>query len=96
MSTNKTIIKDNEQMLYAVPDSINNKTFKGTELRKLLSLRSTDITIKQNKDIIEITTNGYGHGVGMSQYGANKLAKKGYTYKEILNYYYQDIKIDSI
>lgn len=76
--------------------SINNKTFKGTELRKLLSLRSTDFSINITNNIIEITTNGYGHGVGMSQYGANYLAKQGYTYEEILKYYYQDIKIDSI
>ena len=87
-------IKDKSNRISSI--TINNKVFKGTELRQLLSLRSTDITIKQNNNIITITTNGYGHGVGMSQYGANYLAKQGYTYKEILNYYYQDIKIDSI
>ena len=88
------IIKDKSNRISSI--TINNKVFKGTELRQLLSLRSTDITIKQKNNIIIITTNGYGHGVGMSQYGANYLAKQGYTYKEILNYYYQDIKIDSI
>ncbi len=75
--------------------TINNKIFTGIEIRQLLSLRSTDFTIKINNDI-EITTKGYGHGVGMSQYGANAMAKEGYTYEEILKYYYQNIEIDSI
>ena len=73
------IVKDKSNRISSI--TINNKVFKGTELRQLLSLRSTDITIKQNNNIITITTNGYGHGVGMSQNGANYLAKQGYTYK---------------
>ena len=72
---------------------INNKTFSGTEFRKTLSLRSTDFSINLNKDIIEITTKGYGHGVGMSQYGANEMAKKNYTFDSILKHYYQGIEI---
>lgn len=72
---------------------INNQEFLGTAIREKLSLRSTDFTIKQNNEEIIITTKGYGHGVGMSQYGANELAKKGYTYQDILKYYYQDIEI---
>lgn len=72
---------------------INGKTFKGTEIRQLLGLRSTDFTIEVASDV-EITTKGYGHGVGMSQYGANELAKLGKTYEEILKHYYQNIEID--
>lgn len=72
--------------------TINNQEFKGTEVRKKLNLRSTDFNIIINKDIT-ITTKGYGHGVGMSQYGANGMAKDGFTYQEILNYYYKDIII---
>ena len=75
--------------------TINNKTFQGTEIRNLLSLKSTDFTIEQS-DIITITTNGYGHGVGMSQYGANLMAKEGKKYKEILNHYYKNIQIEEI
>lgn len=74
---------------------INNKEFKGTEIRSLLGLRSTDFTIEIDNDI-KITTNGYGHGVGMSQYGANEMAKLGYTYDEILKYYYKNIEIEKI
>ena len=74
---------------------INNKVFKGTEIRKLLGLRSTDFNIEIGNDI-KITTRGYGHGVGMSQYGANEMAKMGYKYEDILKYYYQNVSISKI
>lgn len=74
---------------------INDKEFKGTTLRTLLGLRSTDFTIDISDDI-KITTKGYGHGVGMSQYGANEMAKNGASYEEILNHYYKDIDIVEI
>lgn len=75
--------------------TINNQEFKGTKIRSLLNLRSTDFDIDIT-DKVTITTKGYGHGVGMSQYGANEMAKKGYTYEEILNYYYKGIDIVKI
>ena len=88
------ITKDNSNRVSKI--TINNKEYKGTKVRKLLSLRSTDFTFNIKDTTIEITTKGYGHGVGMSQYGANNMAKLGYTYEEILKYYYKDIKIASI
>lgn len=72
---------------------INDNKFKGTEFRKLLSLRSTDIKITYDKEYVYIKTKGYGHGVGMSQYGANYMSLNGYDYKEILKYYYSGIDI---
>ncbi len=75
---------------------INNISFTGVEIRKLLSLRSTDFEIKKENNNYIITTKGYGHGVGMSQYGANGMAKDGYIYSEILNHYYNDVKITKI
>ena len=75
---------------------VNNKTYTGIEFRQLLSLRSTDFTISKIENTYSITTKGYGHGVGMSQYGANGMAKENYTYDEILKYYYQDIEIEEI
>lgn len=75
---------------------VNNKTYSGIEFRQLLSLRSTDFTISKIDNTYSITTKGYGHGVGMSQYGANGMAKENYTYDEILKYYYQDIEIEEI
>lgn len=76
--------------------SVNNEQFKGTIFRSKLGLRSTDFTIKEENNKIIITTRGYGHGVGMSQYGANGMANEGYNYQEILKYYYKNVKISSI
>ena len=76
--------------------TINNKTFKGTYFRSLLTLRSTDFDISVKNNNVIITTRGYGHGVGMSQYGANAMAKKGSKYDEILKYYYKDVEIENI
>lgn len=75
---------------------VNGHEYSGTTFRKLLDLRSTDFEIVVMESSINITTYGYGHGVGMSQYGANTLAQKGYTWDEIIKHYYQNIKIKSI
>jgi len=75
---------------------VNNKEFKGTDFRKKLNLRSTDFTVEEKDNKILITTKGYGHGVGMSQYGANGMATEGYNYEEILKHYYKNVEISSI
>ena len=72
---------------------INRQKFKASDLTKLLNLRSTYFNIEQNGNIITIQTKGYGHGVGMSQYGAQAMALKGYNYQEIIKYYYQNVEI---
>ena len=74
---------------------IEDKVYTGIEFRTLLGLRSTDFDIAITENGLEIITRGYGHGVGMSQYGANEMAKLGYNYKEIINHYYQNVKITS-
>ena len=57
--------------------------------RTALSLRSAAFTITYTEEkVFSITTHGYGHGVGMSQYGANAMALAGKTYEEILAHYY--------
>lgn len=73
-----------------------NNQFTGREIREKLKLKSSDFTIEQNNDHLIFTTKGYGHGIGMSQYGANGMAKEGKTYQEIVKYYYQDIEISTI
>lgn len=73
---------------------VGNIELKGTDLRTLLNLRSTNFKIEKGKeDEVNITTIGYGHGVGMSQYGANYLAKNGGTFEEILKYYYSGVTL---
>lgn len=76
--------------------TINSTTFKGTEFRKLLNLRSTDFKIEVDNNIVNIITKGYGHGVGMSQYGANGMAKDGFDCYTILKYYYKDIEFQKL
>jgi len=83
----KNIVKDTSNRVTSI--TINDTDFKGTEIYKLLKIRSTDFEIEQNNGKIYINTKGYGHGVGMSQYGANGMAKNGYKYNEILIHYYQ-------
>lgn len=76
--------------------TINDVVFKGRDFQSKLSLRSNDFSIVKNNNNISITTKGYGHGVGMSQYGANALAKKNKTYQEILKYYYQGTNLQKL
>lgn len=76
--------------------TIDGNAFTGREVREKLGLRSNDFSIKQKDDHLIFTTKGYGHGVGMSQYGANGMATDGKDYKEILRHYYQGIDIHSI
>lgn len=75
---------------------INGIEFTANQVTSALSLRSTYFKIKQVGSNIIIDTKGYGHGVGMSQYGALAMAKKGYTYDEILKYYYQGVEISKL
>lgn len=76
--------------------AIGNRTFSGTEIRKLLKLRSTAFSVTIENGVIFFHTKGYGHRVGMSQYGANAMAKLGGTWEEILNYYYSGARVTSI
>ncbi len=73
--------------------TINDKTFTGIQVFQTLNLKSTDFTITVNNDTVDILTLGFGHGVGMSQYGAQGMANEGYTYEEILTHYYQNTKV---
>ena len=72
---------------------IGTESFSGTQLRRLLGLRSTAFEIATEDDSISVTTRGYGHRVGMSQYGANAMAASGSAYGEILTYYYQGTQL---
>lgn len=77
--------------------SAGDKHISGSQLRTLLNLRSACFTVEYNADKgYIITTKGSGHGVGMSQYGANKMAESGSTYREILLHYYSGAEIVTI
>lgn len=72
---------------------INGTRYQGTELRRLLGLRSTAFTVTAEGDTVTITTRGFGHRVGMSQYGADAMAVQGCTYEQILSHYYQGVTL---
>lgn len=72
---------------------INGTEINGRDLATKLNLRSNYFDIVQNENNVTITTKGFGHGVGMSQYGANGMAKEGYKYDQILKHYYQNTEI---
>lgn len=72
---------------------IGEKTFSGREVREKLGLKSTDFSWEIKDQCIIFTTNGYGHAVGMSQYGANYLAKQGKSFEEIIKHYYTGVEI---
>lgn len=67
---------------------IGGKTFSGREIREKFSLRSANFSVQTKENGITFTVLGYGHGVGMSQTGADAYAKEGMNYAEILAKYY--------
>ncbi|MGL5616918.1 MAG: stage II sporulation protein D [Sarcina sp.] len=72
---------------------LGNKSLTGVEFRQLFKLNSANFEIKIAGNEVKINCKGYGHGVGMSQWGANAMAKKGKGYKEILIHYYKGTDI---
>lgn len=73
--------------------SVGDAAFTGQEVRSLFSLRSAAFSVEYADGTFTFTTRGYGHNVGMSQYGANAMAKEGKSYREILSYYYTGTEI---
>lgn len=73
--------------------NINGRELAGTDIRDKLGLKSTDFTMTRDGQNIIVTTRGYGHGVGMSQYGANGMAAEGKTYEDIVKYYYKGVAV---
>ncbi|MEA4816663.1 MAG: stage II sporulation protein D [Lachnospiraceae bacterium] len=81
---------------YVESIQIGNKMLTGKTLREILGLRSAAFTIRQDGENVIFTTKGYGHGAGMSQYGANFMALSGAKYEEILIHYYTGVSIKNI
>lgn len=73
---------------------MGDRTINGNEIRALLETKSSNLEITFNEDdTVTIIAKGYGHGVGMSQYGADEFAKQGKSYREIIDHYFQDTYI---
>ena len=75
---------------------ISGKEISGNDIRTALDLKSTAFDVSLSENTFTFTVSGYGHGVGMSQTGANGMAKESFDYKEILSHYYTDCKIEKI
>lgn len=73
-----------------------NHEISGVETRTLFGLKSTNFEISKENDKIKFTVKGYGHGVGMSQTGADAMAKQGKNYKEIINHFYSGVEIKEV
>ncbi|MCC8160493.1 MAG: stage II sporulation protein D [Oscillospiraceae bacterium] len=74
---------------------VGGVNIKGSELRNIFSLSSANVELTRENGNITMSVKGYGHGVGMSQYGANYLASQGMGYEEILKYYYTGVDIET-
>ncbi len=81
---------------YVLNVNVCGKKINARDIRTMFGLRSTNFTIEKTKDSINFTTKGYGHGAGMSQYGANFMAQEGSSYEEILLHYYDGISLQKI
>lgn len=75
---------------------ISGKSFTGRKVREVLELPSADFQLFVQGEDVVITTKGYGHGIGMSQYGANGMAKEGKKYTDIMKHYYPGTSIESV
>ena len=75
---------------------IGNLELSGVEVRSLLALRSANFTTQISGNEIKFTVKGYGHGVGMSQTGADSMAKQGSNYEEIIKHYYTGVEITNL
>ena len=82
--------------LFKFVSKICGKEFSGSKIREALGLKSTNFNVTLKDNVFTFTVYGYGHGVGMSQHGANVLAKEGKSYDEILKHYYTGVEIETI
>lgn len=75
---------------------VGGVTLTGSQVRSVLSLRSACFAVSWDGSIFKFDVTGYGHGVGMSQYGANAMAKSGDSFRDILTWYYTGTQVDQL
>ena len=75
---------------------METKKFRGVEARTILGLKSANFKISKEDEKIVFSVQGYGHGVGLSQTGADSLAKQGFSYQKILKHFYTGIEITKL
>lgn len=75
---------------------IGNKNLSGVEVRSIFGLKSANFNLSIDGDIIKFSVKGFGHGVGLSQTGADSMAKNGANYRDIINHFYSNVQIVSL
>lgn len=90
---NAVTIKETSPTGTVLKAEINGNSYTGEEIRSIFSLRSPVFTVNSTDSAITFNVLGYGHGIGMSQYGADYFARQGYTYKDILMHYYTGVVV---
>ena len=89
-------VEERDSSGYVVRMKAGEEELSGEVFRSCFGLNSSCFYLKEVEGQVRIVTKGLGHGLGLSQYGANELAKEGKSYREILKYYYQEISIEEI
>ena len=74
---------------------VGDKVITGRQLREALGLRSNWFEVEDRGDAVRFIVRGYGHGIGMSQYGADAMARTGFGFDQILRHYYTGVEIVS-
>jgi stage II sporulation protein D len=91
---NKTVIvEQSDDSGYVLSVSVNGELMTGEQYAKRYGLNSSCFTVQYSDDNVRIITKGVGHGFGLSMYGADKMSQKGSKYIDILNYYYDNLKL---
>lgn len=88
-------IMDRNESGYVTSVNVFGKIVSGKDFRKQLSLASSDFDLSFQDGMVSISTRGWGHGVGLSQYGAAGMAREGYSAEHILKHYYRNVSIVS-
>lgn len=94
--TDQIIIEKRDSQEYILEIRVGDRTVPGEEFRRKLELSSCNFTIQTFDKKIRFLCKGSGHGLGLSQYGGNELAKQGKTYRQILSVYFPDVQCKNI
>ncbi len=90
------LVTERTEAGYVKTVKAGNEYFTGRQIRELFGLKSAYFEIEKAGDTIIFETHGYGHGAGMSQYGANHMAEAGISYRQILEHYYTGVELAKI
>ena len=86
-------VKETDHLGYVLEIQAGNQDFQGEEMRELLRLPSSCFIVQTDKEMIRFLCRGVGHGLGLSQWTAGKMAEENKQYQEILNYFFPSLEL---